>query len=300
MKRRRFNIITLDGGGITGCFSVGILDKIIKRTKDLINRTNLLAGTSTGSLIGLALAYNLDISQIKKLYSKEVMSQIFSDKHQDITRPKYNNNKLYEKLSEIFPKDLTLEDLDKYVIIPSIYLGDDKSSWKPIFYNNLPNSSTSQSKVIDVAMQSCATPVYFPSYNGHVDGSLIANDPSIAAITYVYDSNLGVNFSDINLLSIGTGVSVDRIKGNTEDWGALEWSVSIEESIVPIISLIFETTSMASQDYSQKILKDRFFRISTKYEKDIDIDDFDQVDYLYSVADNYNIEEAMNWINSKW
>ncbi len=39
-------------------------------------------------------------------------------------------------------------------MIPSFYIGNEENAWKPVFYNNMPNSFTKTSKVVDVAMAS--------------------------------------------------------------------------------------------------------------------------------------------------
>lgn len=35
-------------------------------------------------------------------------------------------------------------------------------------------------------------------------------------------------------------------------------------------------------------------------DKDISMDDTKEIDYLLKLADEYNIKECVNWINSKW
>ena len=65
------------------------------------------------------------------------------------------------------------------------------NNWKAIFYNNIPNSPTEDFTVVDVAMASSAAPVFFPSYKCHIDGGIIATDPSLVSIVYAIEKELG-------------------------------------------------------------------------------------------------------------
>ena len=44
-------------------------------------------------------------------------------------------------------------------------------------------------------------PVFFPSYDCHIDGGIIATDPSLASIIYSIDKKLGKKIDQIRLLS---------------------------------------------------------------------------------------------------
>ncbi len=46
-------------------------------------------------------------------------------------------------------------------MIPSFYIGNEENAWKPVFYNNMPNSFTKTSKVVDVAMASSLARYFF-------------------------------------------------------------------------------------------------------------------------------------------
>ena len=51
-SRRRFRILALDGGGIRGIFTVHVLRRLIKEEPRLLDSIDLIAGTSTGAVIG--------------------------------------------------------------------------------------------------------------------------------------------------------------------------------------------------------------------------------------------------------
>lgn len=299
VNEKKFRILSFDGGGIRGALSVSILDHILKYHYDLLENTDLIGGTSTGALIALGLAYGLDIEEVRNLYSYENGKFIFSDKHSEVLRPKYDNDNLKKVLLDVFPKNLKLGDLKKMVMIPSLYIGDRDEPWRPIFYNNMPNSLTADYNVVDVALQSSAAPVYFPSYNRHIDGGIIAADPSLACLVYTLDMNEETHLDDIKLLSIGTGFDNNSITGDTTDWGAVEWMINKEPSL-PILSITLAGNSLVSQSFSQKLLKDNYYRIDPKLEQNVAMDDYESLDYLISVGDNYYIGHVLNWLGMKW
>ncbi len=59
-KHKTFNILSIDGGGILGLYSTELLTfiekEIFKKGTTFSNRFNLIAGTSTGGIIALALS----------------------------------------------------------------------------------------------------------------------------------------------------------------------------------------------------------------------------------------------------
>lgn len=252
MKSSNFNILAFDGGGLKGALSISILERIVKEYPNLLNNINMFGGTSTGSLIALGLAYGVSPKEIKELYSIENSKYIFNKSYAEILRPKYENKNLKEVLLSIFPEELELKDLNKLVMIPSFYIGNEENAWKPVFYNNMPNSFTKTSKVVDVAMASSAAPVFFPTYNRHVDGGIIATDPSLACIIHAIDS--GFKLKNTRLFSIGTGYVYNSIKADTTEWGAIDWIINKEPDL-PIISITLEGNSQMSQLFSQNFLE---------------------------------------------
>ncbi|MDU4856882.1 MAG: patatin-like phospholipase family protein, partial [Clostridioides difficile] len=283
-------------GGLKGALSISILERIVKEYPNLLNNINMFGGTSTGSLIALGLAYGVSPKEIKELYSIENSKYIFNKSYAEILRPKYENKNLKEVLLSIFPEELELKDLNKLVMIPSFYIGNEENAWKPVFYNNMPNSFTKTSKVVDVAMASSAAPVFFPTYNRHVDGGIIATDPSLACIIHAIDS--GFKLKNTRLFSIGTGYVYNSIKADTTEWGAIDWIINKEPDL-PIISITLEGNSQMSQLFSQKLLGDNYYRLNPKMEKDVAMDDCDALEYLMSLGENCDIKDAFGWIKKK-
>jgi len=299
MGKSTFNIVTFDGGGLRGALSIGIFERIQREIPDIIRTANLLGGTSTGSLIALGLAYGVSSNEIKELYSIENSKYIFSKSYSEMLRPKYNNEHLKEILLNIFPEDLKLKDLGKLVVVPSFYIGSETSTWKPIFYNNIPNSPTENARVIDVAMSSSAAPVFFPTYQSHIDGGIMATDPSLACVVYAMGNELGKSCEDMRLLSLGTGYNFNSIKQDTTSWGALDWIISKDPDF-PIISLTLEASAQMSQIFSQKLLGDNYNRVNPRMDRDIGMDDCEALSYLAELSNSYDIGDDIAWMKEKW
>ena len=76
----RYRVLSLDGGGIRGLITAILLARL-DTEKDLhgwLERADLVAGTSTGGLIALALARGASLAQIRALYEERGRS-IFDD-----------------------------------------------------------------------------------------------------------------------------------------------------------------------------------------------------------------------------
>jgi uncharacterized protein len=68
-----FRVLTLDGGGAKGFYTLGVLKEIEGLLGcPLYKRFNLIFGTSTGSIIGALLALGCELDQIHELYKKYV------------------------------------------------------------------------------------------------------------------------------------------------------------------------------------------------------------------------------------
>lgn len=299
MSDNSFNILTFDGGGVRGALSVNILQRIQDHYPSLLDKTSLIGGTSTGSFIALGLAYGLTPDKIIEMYSSKNISYIFSKSYAEIRRCKYDNDKLRDVLLTIFPEDLTLRDLPKFVVIPTFYIGDENNSWKPIFYTNSPNSDNADTKVIDVALASSAAPIFFPIYKNHIDGGVVANDPSLACLIHAMDDDINQSLNDIRLLSIGTGHSYTNIKVTDPNWSAIDWVIGKEPSH-PIVSVVLEGNSRLSQTFAKKLLDDNYTRIDPKMNSNISLDSYKSLDYLNKLGEEYDMEDILEWIGEKW
>ena len=75
-----YRILSLDGGGIRGLLTTILLQRIGEKLESdsWLQKTDLLAGTSTGGLIALGLAKGLSLPELRSLY-EDKGDQIFDD-----------------------------------------------------------------------------------------------------------------------------------------------------------------------------------------------------------------------------
>ncbi|GAA0069048.1 patatin-like phospholipase family protein [Clostridium sardiniense] len=297
-----FRIVSFDGGGIRGALSARIFKRLCDRYPDILNKTDLYAGVSTGSLIALLLASGKDGDDVDNLYSYDNIKNIFTPNHLNIFRPKYSNKRLKNTINSVFDENYKLKDLNKYVFIPSFnLLGLDSKGWEPVFFNNISkDSSLSNYSVIDVALSSSAAPTYFPSHNGFIDGAVVTNMPTATALIQIlklYKSKL--DFSDFRILSIGTGITPCSIKRNTSKWGIAQWAYNpFLKAKKPLVSILLNDTIPLEDMYCTELLKNNFFRINPILDNEIEMDDYKKVNEMKKLASSLDLTKAYKYIEN--
>lgn len=296
-----FRIISFDGGGIRGSLSTRILRRLCEKYPEILTETTLFAGTSTGAFIALALAYGKDSEFVDNVYNYKTIKSIFTPTHFNPFRPKYSNKNLKNMLSSIFPEDLTLDELEKYVFIPTFNVkGYNSNHWQSVFFNNLSKSELSQTKVTDVALASSAAPTYFPSHNNFIDGGVIDNSPSTSSmISSMKILKPKPSISDFRILSIGTGQSLDLIKKDTASWGAMQWALSPTTKLQsPLVSILLINNTPLSDMYCQELLREKYHRINPILNKEILLDDYKMVPFLKGIGDNFDLSNSYKYIEN--
>lgn len=296
---KNFKILSFDGGGIRGALSVEILSRILDKHPKFLDEINLFTGTSTGAIIAALLAKGIPISEVQKLYSKEISKKIFYKSKLNFIRPKFNNKFLENLLSTYFDNNFKISDFKKYIFIPAFYLGDEKSkSWKPVFFNNL-SSNTVDIIAKDAILASSAAPTYFPSYKNYIDGGVIANSPTAISLIKTLSSFPKLKKEDILLLSIGTGDSPEKIIGKTEKWGILQWSFHpFSKMKSPLLALLMDGMSDLEDLYCREFLKDNYFRINPPVPKFIELDDYKFVNYLKYIGETCDLSNLYEYLNN--
>lgn len=298
---KRYRILTFDGGGIRGALTISLLNRISNRLPGVFNNTDLYAGTSTGSLIALGFAAKLSIKDLQELYSLETCKSIFKPYSSGILRPRYNINRFKEIVESLFSSDMCLNDLDFKVIIPAFRVDEDNGDgWCPIFFSNLPSSDNKNMKVVDVALASCAAPVYFSSYNKYIDGGVVANNPSAVALSFALGMLCGrKSLPAVRLLSVGTGYSPNYIKNNTGYWGAIQWLLSTDPP-VPLINLLLDGAARADDMITSQLLGKNYQRLNPILTESIGMDHYWKIDFLKDFAGSLDIDETIKWLMTNW
>ena len=273
-----YRILSFDGGGIRGLVTLAILKRLETQIPTLVQRADLLAGTSTGGIIALGLAAGKSVDELISLYrdnGKDIFDDSWWDDIRDIggvTGADYDQKNLEKILKRIF-KDTRLKDLQKRVLIPSFDLDNEakdsgKRTWHPKFFHNFPGEDTDGDEiVVDVALETSAAPTYFPSHNGFIDGGVVANNPSLAAVAQTQDTrntDPAPALADIHLVSLGTGTNLSYIKGRELDWGLAQWAK-------PLVNLLLDASMGIADFQCRHILKGTYQRIAPVFPADTNI-----------------------------
>ena len=113
------------------------------------------------------------------------------------------------------------------------------------------------------------------------------------------EKELGKHRKYVKLLSLGTGYTHNCIKEDTTTWGAVDWIIKKDPDI-PIISITLESNSKTSQIFSEKLLQGNYRRINPRMSKGVSMDDYNNIDYLIKVANDYDLKETYNWLHDNW
>jgi patatin-like phospholipase/acyl hydrolase len=313
MKRgmsHQFRVVTLDGGGIRGLVTTILLQRIVATPglEHFLDSIDLIAGASTGGILALGIARRLDLNRIRNVYVMKG-AKIFDDAWLDdlvdlgkLRGADYDIGPLRRELKKLFGTT-TLGNLDKHVLVAAFDLDNEdpdpeKRTWKPKLFHNYPGPNNDCAFLaLDVALYTSAAPTYFPSVDGYIDGGVYANNPAMCALAQTQDSRYSPtpSLDDVHLLSIGTGTSLQYIKGKSHDWGYAQW-------VKPLISLMLDGTSGIADYQCRQMLGDRYHRLAPVFPAGttVPLDDIEKIPYMIEFAEAVPIDTTINWLKQTW
>jgi patatin-like phospholipase/acyl hydrolase len=298
-----YRIFTFDGGGVRGSLMATLVKRLVNQFPDLLQQVDLFAGTSTGSVVALTLASGNTADTLVNFYSIENLRYAFSPSHFNLFRPKYNNEHFRKLLESHFPGNPRLRDLKYKLMAPSFKLDDPKrGDWRPVFFHNFPDSHHLDDLVVDVALCSAAAPTIFPSHQGYIDGGMMANNPSTAAIAYALGhAQPRPALEDICVLSIGTGLSPSIIKLDTQRWGVVQWMLNpFRSPSEPLLNVLFDGVVEADAVMSHHLVRPRYFRLNPPLDRPTSLDDWKAIPDLIRTADDFDLTATFEWIEKEW
>ncbi len=270
-----FRILSLAGGGYLGLYTACVLAHLEERAGEPLGRRfDLIAGTSVGGILAVALAFEIPMAKIKDLFL-EHGTAIFSSrglptnavaKLRDLSRavlgPKYNGVALAKALAVYLGKQ-TLADAKHAIVVPAV---DVTRSRTKIF--KTPHASGSRGdediRAASVAMATSAAPAYFPSVRVadalYADGGLFAVAPDQVAM-HEATHFMRVAESRIRMLSVGTATANYRPAEPAEIGdGAVDW-LSDGRLILTLISVQQQHVQAMMEDR----LKDRYLHLDADW-----------------------------------
>ncbi len=257
-----FRILCLDGGGVRGVMPARILQKVEEQLgSPLKDHFDLIAGTSTGSILAAGIAIGKSPEELLNLYNDKGLKifpyqNLFSLKRlplilkYGISAPKFSDEGLIaalreqfedKKLSDITPNHEGATDSLK-VLIPSY----DTESRNPVIFKSWCHDRWyADVPVWEICVSSASAPTYFPAHRiekdgkeySLIDGGVCANNPVSCALAEAIkllrqsSNQSAANVIDqIKIISIGTGdpaspISWQKVRG----WGLIQWGLHIAD-----------------------------------------------------------------------
>jgi len=261
-------ILTMDGGGIRGIIPARILQHIEESTgKPASALFHLIAGTSTGGILGCGLAKGKPAREIADLYARrggEIFHRSLWDKVTTIdglSNPDYDPTPLQTILGEELGDTWLSEAQGAELLVPSYAIqlpfqipGDGLGLLvprTPYFFKTWKAKGTALDpgdnppvldfKLKDIARATSAAPTYFPpaliqnragQSFGMIDGGVFANNPAMCALVSAY--KLFPQARNFMLVSLGTGSLQRPIPyAEAKNWGLVHWAR-------PILNVLFD------------------------------------------------------------
>jgi patatin-like phospholipase/acyl hydrolase len=302
-----FRILSIDGGGIRGIYTAVLLNRIAKEVPELFDEIDFFVGTSTGSILSMGLAFGIppaELIEIFRAYGQIVLHKSLVQNIGQVVSAKYDILNLRKLLTPYFGAAILL-DLSKrrgkYVLVPAFDLDgkiDNVRTWKPKIFHNFsgPQADADNGElVVDVIVRSSAMPIEFASFQGYIDGTIVAANPSMLALTQAIDRDTGKQTpAKIRLLSLSSGYYPRYIGGTEHDWGLSKWSF--------VLSPLMVDSQMGISDYqcTRLLGPSRYHRLAPLLPRPVNIDEGQKVAELIEYASAVDIEPTVEWIQKRY
>jgi len=235
-ETRRFQILSLDGGGLRGIFAASVLAQLESDfdTK-ILDHFDLVSGTSTGGLIALGLAAGRSPQDIVDFYV-ERGGTIFPTSRlarmRRIRRP-HSAEPLRAALEDILG-DLTLGESPVRLAVPSF----DQTS-NDVYLFRTPHLASlrrdHRDRMVDVGMATAAAPTFLPAHRlgglRLIDGGVWASNPTMIAVVEAIAS-CGVSPDQVHVLNVGTTTEIVHRSRRLDDGSALWWLRDIVDVVL--------------------------------------------------------------------
>jgi len=227
----RFQILSLDGGGVRGLYTASLLASLeLGLPGRVVDHFDLIAGTSTGGIIALGLAFGKSPEELVAFYRDDgprifPRPKGFRAWARHCCGAKYDASELERVLRREFGEK-RLADSSRALVVPTYNLDRDA----PVVLKTPHHAEFQEDPKIEAwraALTTSAAPTYFPASaeirdSRHVDGGVWANNPALVGVIEAHHF-LGVPLDAIHVLSIGTGSVVQSRSKSLSRGGLWAW-----------------------------------------------------------------------------
>ena len=272
-----YRILSLDGGGIRGLITAVWLHHLERKLgSPLRGHFDLVAGTSTGSMLACAVSHGVSTARMVEVYlqrGREVFpslrmrwwERLIRSFEQGISAPRYNGAGLNRVLRDVFG-DLEFGALG---LKPTLAVSYNTQAREAVVLKNTRERFRTL-PVWEVCRASASAPSYFPAHIVPleddqlplIDGAVVANNPTVCAIAEGVRCNArpregrpGLRLQQFVVASFGTGSSGRGISAaQAREWGGLQWAL-------PIVDVLMDGAGDAAHYIASQILPaEQYFR----------------------------------------
>lgn len=272
-KKKR--ILALDGGGIRGVFSIEILGRMEELLRQHYGRPNLvladhfdlIAGTSTGGIIGSFLSWGEPVERVRKLYEDNAGAMFCKAPWWKLRGGLFDAANLSAFLRDFFvEKDGTLATMGtdrlKTVLLLVMRNASTGSAWPVTNHPNakynarvFPDGSVNHECNLDFPLwqlvrASAAAPIYFPpelvslggKTHAFIDGGITAyNNPALIAYMMATLNCYGMSWptgeDQMQVVSVGTGITRAKVSETLRRYlSALSYAAVVPSGLMESIS----------------------------------------------------------------
>jgi hypothetical protein len=269
------NVLSVDGGGIRGVIPAMVLADLEERTgKPTAELFDLIAGTSTGGIIALALTVPGDdggprwtANDLVDLYLTEG-PRIF---HHSIGQMFESGLGLLDEKYDAAPLEQALKDYlgetrVSEAVTDVMVASYDLEHRKPFFFKTDRAKLKPEHDWLmrEAARATSAAPTYFEpeklTADGEVfalcDGGVFANNPAMSAYA---EARRRHPRAQIRLVSLGTGQLTKKLHyEDVRGWGLIEWAR-------PLLDVVFDGVSDATEyELAQLLPESDYMRFQTE------------------------------------
>ncbi|OIQ93610.1 patatin-like phospholipase [mine drainage metagenome] len=234
-KDRPFRILSIDGGGICGILPASVLAELERRFlggQSISDHFDMIAGTSTGGIVALALGIGMTAAAIRDVYLERggvifptgswITRRLRNVRR--VVRYGYDANVLEVELQRVFQARV-LDEAKTRLCIPSF----EGLHGEPWIYKtpHHPDYKTDRyEKLVKVGLATAAAPTYFRAFENDgyvmVDGGLWANNPVMNAVVDALTC-FDIDRRQVEVLSLGCGETRYKVTPRHADGGMFHW-----------------------------------------------------------------------------